>query len=79
MLKDILYGILKYIKSNIGKTIGTLIGLLAAVLILTIGFFKTLLIFICCVIGYIIGKRIDNGDDLIDTLLNRIIAIKNRF
>lgn len=79
MLKEILYRILEYIKLNTGKTIGTLIGLLTSILILTIGIFKTLLILICCVIGYIIGKRIDDGENLIDILLDRIIAIKNRF
>ncbi|HHV45557.1 MAG TPA: DUF2273 domain-containing protein [Tissierellia bacterium] len=79
MLKDILYDVLRYIKTNTGKTIGTLVGLLSAILILTIGFFKTLLILILSTSGYIIGKKIDRGEDVIDSLMNRIIDIKKRF
>jgi len=79
LLKDILYDVLRYIKTNTGKTIGTLVGLLSAILILTIGFFKTLLILILSTSGYIIGKKIDRGEDVIDSLMNRIIDIKKRF
>lgn len=41
------------------KAIGVVIGLLAAVLFLSFGFWRTLFIVICIVLGYIIGKRID--------------------
>ena len=46
-----------------GKTIGVLIGLLAAILFLTFGFWRTLFIIICIVLGYIIGKRIDEDQN----------------
>ncbi len=42
-----------------GKTIGILIGLLAAILFLSYGFLKTLFIIVCIILGYAIGKRID--------------------
>lgn len=42
-----------------GKTIGVAIGLVAAILFLSFGFWKTLFIIIFIVLGYIIGKRVD--------------------
>ncbi|HRX20159.1 MAG TPA: DUF2273 domain-containing protein [Syntrophomonadaceae bacterium] len=42
-----------------GKTIGVVIGLLAAILFLSFGFWKTIFIIVCIVLGYILGKRID--------------------
>lgn len=79
MFKEILNIILEYIKSNIGKTIGTILGFLTALLIITIGFIKTFLIAICTLFGYIIGKKIDNGENIKDFFFNKIIAIRNRF
>lgn len=79
MFKEILNTILEYIKSNVGKTIGTLTGFLVAIFILTLGFFKTFFICICTLLGYILGKKIDNGENIRDLLFNKIIAIRNRF
>jgi len=42
-----------------GKAIGLLLGLFLALLILTFGFWRSAFILICMVLGYIIGKRID--------------------
>lgn len=43
-----------------GKVIGISAGLLGAVLILTFGFWRSLFVIFCIVVGYIIGKRIDD-------------------
>lgn len=79
MFKEILNRILEYIKLNIGKTIGTLLGLIIALLIFAIGFFKTFFITMCTLFGYVIGKKIDDGENIKDLFFNMIIAIKNRF
>lgn len=79
MFKEILNRILEYIKFNTGKTIGTLLGFLIAFLIITIGFFKTFFITICSYFGYIIGRKIDEGENIKELLFNKIIDIRNRF
>ena len=55
-----------------GKVYGTLIGFISAILVLIIGFWKTLLIFVLTAIGYYIGSRWDQEGDfrkLLDRLL----------
>ena len=44
-----------------GKFVGTLLGLLFAVLVLVIGFFPTVFLMLCSGIGFLIGARIDRG------------------
>jgi uncharacterized membrane protein len=49
-----------------GKMIGIILGLLVALLWIFIGFWKTLFIVICILIGYFVGQRFDNGGSLGD-------------
>lgn len=65
MLKDYLLDIFN---KNQGKIIGSAVGLLLAIIILIIGFFKTLLIVLFVLSGYYIGKKIDSKEDIIDIL-----------
>ena len=44
-----------------GKFVGTLLGLLFAVLVLVIGFFPMVFLMLCSGIGFLIGARIDRG------------------
>ena len=56
-----------------GKIIGTLIGFFIGIFLLTLGFFKTLILSLCIMIGYYLGKKIDNKEDIIqfiERLLN---------
>ncbi|WP_353095883.1 DUF2273 domain-containing protein [Tissierella praeacuta] len=57
MGKQMLREILELINNNKGKFFGAFLGLLLGITILIIGFFKTLFIFICTCIGYIIGSK----------------------
>ncbi|MFN2364500.1 MAG: DUF2273 domain-containing protein [Halarsenatibacteraceae bacterium] len=53
---------------------GALIGLALAILIFTIGIFKTLVVVVFTVIGFLIGNREDLNEDIvtiIDKLLNK--------
>ncbi|SKA81979.1 Uncharacterized membrane protein [Caloramator quimbayensis] len=60
--------ILNIFHNNQGKFIGTIAGLIIAVFILLIGFFKTLFIAICAFIGYYIGKKIDNKESIVEII-----------
>ncbi|CCU79339.1 hypothetical protein HSACCH_01250 [Halanaerobium saccharolyticum subsp. saccharolyticum DSM 6643] len=62
----------QYIYINRKKIIGALIGLIIGILILTIGFFKTLLLFLTTLVGYYLGMRWRFEEDLKDFIL-RII------
>ncbi|NLM97195.1 MAG: DUF2273 domain-containing protein [Halanaerobiaceae bacterium] len=59
-------------KKHKGKTVGTFLGLFLAILILLLGFWKTILIALCTLAGYYIGTRLDIEGDfrkLLDKLL----------
>ena len=62
----------QFIYLNRKKISGALIGLIIGILILTIGFFKTLLLFLTTLVGYHLGMRWRFEEDLKDFIL-RII------
>ncbi|MGM0603328.1 MAG: DUF2273 domain-containing protein [Bacillota bacterium] len=74
--KDFYDNLYQFYFNNQSKVIGALIGFLIGVLILSIGFFKTLLILITTVLGYAVGSRWNIEDD-IKTLIDK--AIPERF
>jgi uncharacterized membrane protein len=49
---------------NRGKTIGVALGLIASILLVSFGFWKTLLIVLCIGLGYLLGKSIDEDKDI---------------
>lgn len=57
MIRKILIDLLTKIENNRGKFLGAFLGFLIGVMILTIGFFKSLFIIICTIIGYTLGGR----------------------
>ncbi len=57
MGKQMLNDLLELISNNKGKFFGALLGFLLGVVILIIGFFKTMFIFICTCIGYTLGSK----------------------
>ncbi|MBM7581292.1 putative membrane protein [Caldicoprobacter guelmensis] len=53
-----------FFKSNKGKIIGVAVGLLFGVLVLVVGFWRSLFLAICIGIGYLIGSVYDGGSKL---------------
>jgi uncharacterized membrane protein len=51
-----------------GKIIGVLLGFILGLLIIVFGFFRTLFVLLCVVAGFIVGKRIDEKEDIMDIL-----------
>lgn len=49
-----------------GKTIGILLGLIAAILFINYGFWRTLFIILCIALGYCIGKILDDNKNVED-------------
>ncbi len=65
--------ITEFYSTHRGGIIGAAIGLLIAVAILLMGFFRVLFIAILAGIGYYIGKRIHEDRDYIKNLLDRVL------
>ena len=63
-----------------GKSVGILLGMILAVSILVIGFFRTLFIVLFMAAGLYVGKKIDGGegDDLLRSVENSYYGIKRR-
>ncbi|HNW29353.1 MAG TPA: DUF2273 domain-containing protein [Spirochaetota bacterium] len=57
-----------WIKENPGKTVGAAIGFVLGVLLFAIGWWKTLIILILVLIGFIIGKSRDENIPVIDLI-----------
>ena len=55
-----------------GRTVGLIIGFIAALSILIFGFFTTLFVVICMALGLYIGNRIDNSDVISDDMLYKL-------
>lgn len=49
-----------------GKIIGVATGLLIGILVIALGFWRTLFLAICVSVGFYIGKKIDDREDLSD-------------
>lgn len=62
-----------FYNSHHGGINGALTGLVLSVLVLTIGFLKTLFIALSVGIGYYIGKKLTEDKDYIRNLLDRIL------
>ncbi|MCT4621559.1 MAG: DUF2273 domain-containing protein [Marinisporobacter sp.] len=56
------------ILENYGKIIGVFLGLLVSILVISIGVIKTLFISLCLYIGYFIGSKVDNKENILEIL-----------
>lgn len=55
-------------QNHSGKISGIVIGMLFGIFILMFGFFHTMFVMLCMISGYIVGKRIDEKEDIMDIL-----------
>jgi len=55
---------LDVLERHMGKIIGAFVGLLFAIIVLKYGFFKALFITACAILGFFLGKRVDERIDL---------------
>lgn len=51
-----------------GKILGCGLGFILGILVLMLGFFQTVFVLFCVIAGYMVGKRIDEKEDLMDIL-----------
>lgn len=55
-----------------GRCIGVLAGVAIGLMFILLGFFKAVFLLVCIGIGYFLGNKVDNNEDLMD-LLDRIL------
>lgn len=55
-------------QNHSGKLLGVLLGFLFGILVITFGFFRTLFVVFCVIAGYVVGKRIDQKEDIMEIL-----------
>lgn len=53
-----------------GKAIGIILGLLASILFISYGFWRTIFIVVCIALGFFIGKEIDEKKNFDQWLKN---------
>jgi uncharacterized membrane protein len=56
----------EFLRKYWGRVLGSAAGLLVAVLFLTVGFFRTLLIVICMAVGYFLGMFRDSKEEFLE-------------
>ncbi len=76
MIKEKIMRFLEALGDRKGRTIGAIIGFIIAILVLIIGFFRTLFIVLCTWLGYYIGKKSDDRENFKD-ILSKIIPPRN--
>ncbi|MEN6348395.1 MAG: DUF2273 domain-containing protein [Syntrophomonas sp.] len=62
--------LLLILEEHRGKAIGIFMGLVASILFISYGFWRTLFIIFCIVLGFFIGKRLDENQSLDGWLKN---------
>jgi uncharacterized membrane protein len=59
-------------ESHRTRKFGFIAGFITGGAILTFGFFNTLFMFICGVVGLFIGSRFDSKDDLVEKIIRKL-------
>ena len=72
MLDAIRNFVIDVFESHRTRKFGFIAGLITGGAILLIGFFNTLFILLCGVVGLFVGSRFDSKDDLVEKLLHKL-------
>jgi len=60
-----------------GKLVGSLLGLVFAAFVMWVGFLWTVFVFICVIVGFWVGKRMDDHKENLVEVLDRILPPGN--
>ena len=72
MLESIKKFVADFFETYCSRKIGFILGAVTGVAILLFGFFNTLFVVLCGLIGLFVGSRFDSKDDLVDKLINKL-------
>ena len=69
--------LLLILEEHRGKAQGILLGLIASILFITYGFWRSLFIVFCIILGFFIGKKIDENQSF-DNWLRQMFKDRQR-
>jgi uncharacterized membrane protein len=69
--------LLLILEEHRGKALGILLGLIASILFISYGFWRSLFVIFCIVLGFFIGKRIDENHSF-DNWLRQMFKDRQR-
>ncbi|MDD2510250.1 MAG: DUF2273 domain-containing protein [Syntrophomonas sp.] len=69
--------LLLILEEHRGKALGILLGLIASILFITYGFWRSLFIVFCIILGFFIGKKIDENQSF-DNWLRQMFKDRQR-
>ncbi|ABI67896.1 DUF2273 domain-containing protein [Syntrophomonas wolfei] len=69
--------LLLILEEHRGKALGILLGLIASILFISYGFWRSLFVIFCIVLGFFIGKRIDENHSF-DNWLRQMFRDRQR-
>ena len=72
MLESIKKFVADFFETYCSRKIGFILGAVTGVAILLFGFFNTLFVVLCGLVGLFVGSRFDSKDDLVDKLINKL-------
>ena len=62
-----------------GKTIGTILGIVFGMAVLCFGFWYTVFVLCCGLVGLFVGMQLDRGEDILGTMGDRVIELMEHF
>lgn len=66
-----------FVRRNLGRVIGSALGLVVAVLFLTLGFWRTILLALCIGAGYGLGMYRDSREEFLE-FVEKILPKTNK-
>ncbi|WP_061214789.1 DUF2273 domain-containing protein [Syntrophomonas wolfei] len=69
--------LLLILEEHRGKALGILLGLIASILFISYGFWRSLFVIFCIILGFFIGKRIDENQSF-DNWLRQMFKDRQR-
>ena len=72
MLESIKKFVVNFFDTYCSRKVGFILGAVTGVAILLFGFFNTLFVVLCGLVGLFVGSRFDSKDDLVDKLINKL-------
>ncbi len=69
--------LLLILEEHRGKALGILLGLIASILFISYGFWRSLFVIFCIILGFFIGKKIDENQSF-DNWLRQMFKDRQR-
>lgn len=66
-------------RNHRGKTAGTILGIILGSAVLCFGFWRTVFVLCCGLVGLFVGTRMDQGEDILNIVSDKAVGLIERF